>query len=760
MSAIFAFFSVLFNTLAPVEQHEEPRWFYRIGRLLISLTIIALPLLYDPEVAEVAGDPRWYWQHITAVILITLFFLARTTVKEEFSLRWPIICWLVLGLAITAIISIFDAVNYWRSVWFLKHFLAYCVLFGFAFHLRSEQWFRTLPWLLILTIPFNSVLGILQFFAASDAKIATLFWPWMFIAPLGIVDFLTETFRQAAPPAGTFANKNLIASWLVFVLPLAAGLFFTARTRAGAGWAGVCFSLGLLLLLYTRSRASWLAFTAALVFFTLWLLFHKPLRIELLKTLNWKRMGVFAVAIACVVWAGQFTSPITTSHSITRPISEQVGTLISSFHTMMFKDLLTSKQTLQSSERKETEVVHHDFGPRLSYNLNGLAMVRDNPLTGVGIGSFHAAFPLYFKAIYPTPDLGYNINARPDRTENDLMEAFVSTGILGGLFHLGAIGMLLVMLWQLGAMTTNKGQKSLGAMPLFIATASFGLCVNALMDFPFQMPTAPGHFFILMGAVTGIYLLRKGDTTRVKLSIRSTFLLPRPVAAVLTLAALAGTVWVVHDTYQRREGDKHLKFAMSYVMAGYFGDETLTAIDKSNAIYPHNTRMHEFRGVIYANYVGTKELSFEQRLAAVEDSLTHDPYTPNNLINLGGIYVRLAQRYGKLGQLDRMEDYIDKVLNTYNRLLKTADFAPQTWALGGYYYLLKNQPEVALTYFNKALKIEPSYSSATEGKNMAIHVLRLMGKNDAYINLMDAGANGVPLGDVMKPILDQVIPTR
>jgi hypothetical protein len=215
----------------------------------------------------------------------------------------------------------------------------------------------------------------------------------------------------------------------------------------------------------------------------------------------------------------------------------------------------------------------NEVGGRLAYNLNSVAIVRDNPINGVGLGNFFGIWPAYHDAFVPTPDNSYNVMARPQRTHTDLMQAFTEMGIPGGILYAmlfvlgmvaafrlagaragalsgkvlgaglgltllvvmlflhvrnfvplggvwlvvlpGALGSLTVGLsawalrdaWQLHCANRKSPTPAATDEQLMGLAAGLGvvtICINALMDFPMQLPTAPAATMMLLGLVTAL----------------------------------------------------------------------------------------------------------------------------------------------------------------------------------------------------------------------------------------------------------------
>jgi O-antigen ligase len=195
-------------------------------------------------------------------------------------------------------------------------------------------------------------------------------------------------------------------------------------------------TLGAMMLFYTDSRASWLAAGCEVVFFASWLLLRRK-----------KRLITIALVIIAVLAGGY-----------------------------VLRDLPDDES----------------FKIRAAYNINSLAIVKDHPL-GVGVGAWKLAYPHYAHALVQTPPGGFGETLRPSRAHNDLMQAFVELGILGGLAYIVIFFMLIQTAWKIG-----------GRMVLCLSTAVVGLGANALMDFPLQLPLSPIVFWTFAGMIAGL----------------------------------------------------------------------------------------------------------------------------------------------------------------------------------------------------------------------------------------------------------------
>jgi O-antigen ligase len=72
--------------------------------------------------------------------------------------------------------------------------------------------------------------------------------------------------------------------------------------------------------------------------------------------------------------------------------------------------------------------------PRISYWVNSLYILKDNPLGGSGVGNWYVTYPSYHNKVLK--DKLFNSKVKVSRLHNDFLEIFVTTGIVGGLLFL------------------------------------------------------------------------------------------------------------------------------------------------------------------------------------------------------------------------------------------------------------------------------------------------------------------------------------
>lgn len=338
----------------------------------------------------------------------------------------------------------------------------------------------------------------------------------------GASNVVVDYFQQTAPPAGTLANKNLLGSYLVLTLPAILYLVISRRKVIARITAATLFTAGAAILFFIHSRASWIAALSAAVFFAVWMILKHRKR----------RVVTIVLVLISLIFSVRVIAPKGDS-----------------------------------------------FSTRLAYDLNGLAMIKDRPWTGTGIGTFREAYPAYNHAVIKTPPSGFSATMRPKRMHNDVEQAFVELGIPGGMAYIVIFAMLLIMTWKTKSM-----------MVLFLMTGIVGLSVNALMDFPMQLPMAPIVIWTFAGMIAGIHSLQiKKECTKVSIG----WMIP-----ILTAGTVAAGILIIHDDWSRWRSQQYLRVIATRVAESKFDERTNALLTEAMNYYSWDMMLQEYRALI------------------------------------------------------------------------------------------------------------------------------------------------------------------
>jgi O-antigen ligase/tetratricopeptide (TPR) repeat protein len=275
---------------------------------------------------------------------------------------------------------------------------------------------------------------------------------------------------------GPFVNPNHFAAYLNLILPLAlAGALFqtflSRRRNSGDSLRLLCF--GAVSILFSAvalslSRGGWMGgFLAASM--VIWAALLARWRGQSGRGGIWWRIpgALYVVLVLCIV-AGSalYTAPT-------------VPTAVSA--------------------RLEATIEEPDFYSRIGYWRDSLALIRDFPALGVGLGCFQDLFPRYQSPPWTASSVR--------EAHNDYLELLAEAGVAG----------LALLLWFCLAAGSRiyRGLRTLPAevLPVVVALIAglFAMAFQELFDFALQIPANAVLFTILLAIALRLCGATRGD---------------------------------------------------------------------------------------------------------------------------------------------------------------------------------------------------------------------------------------------------------
>jgi len=303
-------------------------------------------------------------------------------------------------LGISFFVSTFFSIHPQLSLWgsysrqqgfyTLIHYLLFFVLFILYFYPDANQSLIKRNWQkikrIIITIMLSSALvclyGLMQYFAFDPLR-----------------------WKEAAIYTGrifsSLGQPNFLAQYLVIILPISVfSLFFIFKKFISRFLAAILILTQLACLLFTYSRAAWLAFMASLTVFIIVFFFIKRY-----KKLAW---GLISIGLASII--------IIISFNILKPPSTNQSTQVNLVNR--FRSIFD----LNSGSNKI----------RLYYWQAGLSefktMSWQRKIIGYGPETLASIYIKYYQ-----PDWGVyeTINTFPDRAHNAILDTILQFGLMG-----------------------------------------------------------------------------------------------------------------------------------------------------------------------------------------------------------------------------------------------------------------------------------------------------------------------------------------
>ncbi|HEU5181644.1 MAG TPA: O-antigen ligase family protein, partial [Candidatus Polarisedimenticolia bacterium] len=334
----------------------------------------------------------------------------------------------------------------WQTALWLSRFLAYAafaLLIVACLPPRALE--RRLPWFVLVLGSGLSLQGILQYFS-WNGKI-------LWVVPV-----------YQGHPFGPFVNSNHFSGLVEMALPLGCGLVLR---EAGFGST-------------RRRRRRTLRSAAPRVVLGLFLLL--PMLVALV--LAYSRGGMFSLAlVGCVYFGlqalrlGDPSARRGTARILVAIAPLLVcGAVIAGYITFFGKDVPAASR------------VEPSFGMRVRAWRGVLDMIRLNPVTGTGLGTFALSYP--YKKTYGETEIW-------EQAHNDYLQVICESGLIGFTIFLVGLGFLFRHRLRplLAGPWRDQQPVLLGA-----ALAVMVLLVHSLVEFNLQIPSN-GLLFTLLGGL-------------------------------------------------------------------------------------------------------------------------------------------------------------------------------------------------------------------------------------------------------------------
>jgi len=371
--------------------------------------------------------------------LAFLLYLARTWPEKELMVRGgrlilPLLAFVFIsGLSISWSIEPNESI---REFWKL---LAYLLLFFLTLQVLQPKHAGLLTLVVVYTGAVLAVYG------------------------LGLFVFVNAEARVQ----GTFVNSNAFGIYLAMAGLVAVGHLIESPRRAPVWGAAVAIFVGLIL---TLSRGAMLAAAAGFL-----LVLCGAGRGRRIRTAGLLAALVIVTAISAklvVVGAGAV---------------QQNPDIVRRINRSSLFDRGMSNMSLRLDEARGNIPVLESNGEsslsgRLSFWKVAWRMIKERPLTGVGLGNFHTAYFFY------RDDQFYS-----KYTHNHYLQTWAETGIVGLVLFLVFLVGFWVDAWA------NRSSVTLPGIYLGIVAAVSAFLLHAAVDFSWNMPAVTLLFWFLLG---------------------------------------------------------------------------------------------------------------------------------------------------------------------------------------------------------------------------------------------------------------------
>ncbi len=455
-------------------------------------------------------------------------------------------------------------------------------------------------------------------------------------------------------PTATMANKNLLASALLIMLPW---VFFVHLTDTPI-WRGLSLAATVsatFTIVVIEARASWLALlVSALTVALLWRLVGRGVKTRAASTAVF-RHRLLSIAATMIIVA-----------AVSIPVANQVSA----------GDTVAGR--IQASVNFEAGSV----AERLALWKASLEMIEEHPWRGVGLGQWRIEQPRFGAKALRTAgaDVFYQ------RPHNDYLWVGAELGVLGIFVYLGIfIAAVILSINRMRSAVTAEERIS----AMLIAAGLVAYMVVASFSYPRERIV---HLF-LSGVMIGVALCPVPTANPAKVRLTR-----RYAGAIMLVCAIFGIVvglvryrsevhasrcWQAFARHDFDLAEREAKLAESFLyhvdpvstpLQWYIGVAQLEHgdVDSARVSLKRAVEYTPYHPHVLANLAACYEYQNQHKKAAVlyEKAIALSPRFHEALVNLGAVYFNDGQyrkalealnRAASINKTDQVEQYLDRV---------------------------------------------------------------------------------------------------
>ena len=539
--------------------------------ILFLLSALLAPLVWFPGLSDFSNLPQRIFLETLGILLCFSWLTAQASDNGLPLHRLPFFTWPLLGFLCWSMFTGVFALNPYETFKIARQWLVALLFFLLASQLMTPA-------------------------ARRRQVLIALFAAAFLVAILGISQHLfgLSIIPQLAPPAANFANKNMAVHFIVLLFPVGAFLFLTVKKDTTAWATSLMLSQIVVYLIYTQTRAGWLAVTCQCLLFVV---LRKTTRLNLSRL--WSRQKKWAMLTSLLV----VLTMMNIGPAGFTPGYEAVGLRAASIASIQGNHV------------------------RFAIWSDTIDLIQQHPLLGVGLGNLKIHFPSVQKE-----SLFLHTQLLKD-AHNDYLQIWAELGLVGLALFACLIGSLGIFLVKTHRECTNNLTKTLELQAMGLSLAGIG--INAMFCFPLERMIPVFTIMVLLGLLASLAREEKPGTP---IHIPKRF----PAYAAVVLLVFA-PIMVVDNLKAIAADHFHLKTCVATVQENW--PEVIASGSKSLHYQPNDVTPHAYIGPAYL-----AQDNYREALPHLLTMLEKAPYHYITLLNTGTAYSGLhdyqkAQEY-------------------------------------------------------------------------------------------------------------------
>lgn len=637
---------------------------------IILILVIGTPLLYARFIYNpwFISTMKMTFVQVLVIIGTSLYLLTGSKYKlVKSGLNYPIVAYVIV-----CSISLFSSVDIYISLYSLFTIILLAGLYVLVPNvIRERKQIKKIMVSLISVSGLISVYSVAQYFG---------------------IDLLGLKVIGSGNISGPFENRNVLASFLVFTMPVSAGFLFEKVSKKLKILVSLMAIITLIALIYTRTRGAWVGLIGAMAFFAGTKLMAEGEMKKIFKSLfSKKSLIIISLMVICL------------------------GLLIR--YDYRRRGAFT-KKFLSIADLKDPATRH-----RFVMWHTGIDIIKEHPVLGTGIGTFEKIHPKYQSKYLRTEKYG-RFEGLSRFIHNDYLEITANTGILGlGTFLWLIVTLYWTSLKRLKQISESKYSPNLLIIILSSLTA---VLIHSFFHYSFYLPTTSMLFWLWLGLLNtdGPKLEKTKENIRPSIIRQSATVLITILLLVWVTKPFIASLYFDRAGYYTMSGDYNTAIAMYkksiefnprdgkarnnlgnvYRDTGLYG-EALKEYERALKISPYSVEAHNNLGILYVKR-GLYDEAIREYMLAIE-------INPN----LAGVHNNLGNTYRKKGLYDKALKEYQEAVNLDRRFVEAYNNLGVSLAEMG-------ELKEAVLRFREALKVNPKYEQARSNLEKVEEILR------------------------------------
>jgi len=612
---------------------------------LIYALVIILPLIISRSTYDQYDIVKMEIFRVVSVLILVLW-LVRIFTAKKVRIVWTKWDLFLLGFLALALVSTFTSIHVFSSLQGkykryegLYTFLNYAAIYFLAMQIfKGKEQIARLSRFISYTAMAVAAYGLIQYIGLDPIN-------W------GATPF------NARSSFSTFGNPDLLGAYLALTLPITLANFINSKDQVKTAVFGLGYFLVAASLLTTYTRGAWLGGIFGVIVL-LSLIGYKHIKANLRK-----------LVVVHLIFLTFFAGVLVYSSTTARP----------------------GVMNLSSRIKSATKLSSGTVGSRIEIWKAGLAMIKDRPLLGQGLGTYRMASEHFETLKYVKMVKGRVVS---DNAHNYLVQITASTGIPAALLFFT----FMLGIFYISVTSIRRRQKNESISEDDGSLALSGLSAGALGYFVYLLA---GISVVGSSAILWVILAVLIGQTKWRITWereqQQAYPISASLGAVLILAMFLGTF-----TFSKMLiGDNYIVRFYRLSGVGLY-DQAFAIGEDAFSLYP-NARYQVDIGQFYARFEPSIENN-RHSMDAFKKAIEAEPLENDARVFLADTY---NVTYLMTGNSDNLRLALDEIKKV--KAQRPHSF-PGNFLLGKFYMEEKNYNK-AIKYFLEAESINPDFAN-------------------------------------------------